>query len=69
MIRNTKFLFQLPTTSDEWIKIPTEFGVTHKFWNCVSAIYDKHIAIKKLVNSGFVYYDYKGFYSIVCWQL
>lgn len=57
--------FQLLPTRDEWIKTATEFGKKNIFWKSEDVIEGKHTAIKKSVNSGSLYYNYKGFHSIV----
>lgn len=59
------FLFQLPTSHTEWKEIATEFASMHQFYNTCGAIDGKHIAIEKPAKSGALYYNYKGFYSIV----
>lgn len=58
-------MLQFPSTCEEWIEIAKEFGDKHQFWNVLEAIDGKHIAIKKPANSGSIYYNFKGFYSIV----
>lgn len=58
-------LFQFPTTAAEWGDIVHEFGIRHQFWNTVGSLDGKHIAITKPDNSGSLYYNYKGFFSIV----
>lgn len=58
-------MLQFPSTYEEWIEIAKEFGDKHQFWNVLGAIDGKHIAIKKPANSGSLYYNFKGFYSIV----
>ena len=58
-------LFQFPRSSEEWTNIGADFGHLHQFWNTLGAIDGKYIAIKKPVKSGSLYYNYKGFFSIV----
>lgn len=58
-------MLQFPSTPEEWLDIANQFGRKTNFWNCVGAIYGKHITIKKPASSGSTYYNYKGFFSII----
>ena len=49
----------------EWLRIADEFKNTWNLEHCIGAIDEKHICTENPPNSGFLYYNYKGFYSIV----
>ena len=54
-----------PRTTDDWKNIAKDF---YEIWNlphCIGAIDGKHVRIKAPINSRFLYYSYKGFFSIV----
>ncbi|XP_045034866.1 putative nuclease HARBI1 isoform X2 [Daphnia magna] len=55
---------RVPTTS-EWKEIASDFFIRWNFANCCGAIDGKHVSIRCPGNSGLVYYNYKGFFSIV----
>ena len=53
-----------PRTTDDWKNIAKDF---YEIWNlphCIGAIDGKHVRIKAPINSGFLYYNYKGFFII-----
>ena len=56
---------KVPQTEEEWIRISEEFEEKWNFPNCLGALDGKHIQIKRLVNSGYYYFNYKGTFSIV----
>lgn len=59
------FIFQFPSTPEEWINIANVFGAKYEFWNCLGALDGKHVSITKPAHSGSLYFNYKGYYSIV----
>ena len=54
-----------PKSEIEWLRIVDEFKNTWNLEHCIGAIDGKHICIENPPNSGSLYYNYKGFYSIV----
>ena len=54
-----------PKSEIEWLRIADEFKNTWNLGHCIGAIDGKHICIENPPNSGSLYYNYKGFYSIV----
>lgn len=51
-------------TQQEYTKLASDFENKWDFPNCVGALDGKHIRIKQPPNSGIMYRNYKGFYSI-----
>lgn len=54
-----------PSTAHEWVAVSKEFNRMWQMPNCLGAIDGKHIAIQCPNNSGSLYFNYKGWYSIV----
>lgn len=59
------FLFQFPSTEEEWLRESKLFEERWQFPNCLGAIDGKHVAISPPPDSGSYYYNYKGFNSMV----
>lgn len=58
-------LFQIPENETEWKETAEHFQTKWNFSHCVGACDGKHIAIEKPPKSGSLFYNYKGFYSVV----
>uniref|UniRef100_A0A0C9RUP9 Harbi1_1 protein n=1 Tax=Fopius arisanus TaxID=64838 RepID=A0A0C9RUP9_9HYME len=54
----------VPSVSD-FLKISQNFQNKWNFPHCIGAIDRHHVAVKKPYNSGKLYYNFKGYYSIV----
>ncbi|KAL5457184.1 hypothetical protein EMCRGX_G034429 [Ephydatia muelleri] len=54
-----------PSSVDDWKRISREFYLKWNFPNCIGAIDGKHIVIQAPRNSGSLYYNYKGTFSLV----
>ncbi|XP_041354387.1 uncharacterized protein LOC121372171 [Gigantopelta aegis] len=58
-------LIKCPSSPDEWREVAKGFADGWNFHNCIGAIDGKHVKIQAPANSGSLYYNYKGIFSIV----
>ncbi|XP_068103425.1 putative nuclease HARBI1 [Hyperolius riggenbachi] len=56
---------RLPNTPEEWNLVATQFQDLWQFPNCGGALDGKHVRIAAPAKSGSMYYNYKGFFSII----
>lgn len=62
-------VFNTPTDDATWRPVAERFGNRWNFQHCCGALDGKHVAIRKPKGTGSLYYNYKGFFSIVIMAL
>ncbi|XP_037525515.1 uncharacterized protein LOC119402434 [Rhipicephalus sanguineus] len=58
-------LYMAKPTTETWLHAAEGFGRAWQFPNCLGAVDGKHVQIKCPKNSGSMFFNYKGTYSIV----
>eukprot|EP00105_Crassostrea_gigas_P006210 XP_011420065.1 PREDICTED: protein ALP1-like [Crassostrea gigas] len=58
-------VFAFPTNQEEWREIAQKFGERWNFYHTCGALDGKHVALRNPSRSGTLYYNYKGFFSII----
>lgn len=59
------FMLQIPPNEDEWKVIANDFEKTWNYPHCIGAMDGKHIVLQSPKNSGSLFFNYKGSFSIV----
>lgn len=62
-------VFDFPSTPDQWREVTTRFGQKWNFHHACGALDGKHVAIWCPRRSGTLYYNYRGYVSIVLLRL
>ncbi|XP_064462305.1 uncharacterized protein LOC135372766 [Ornithodoros turicata] len=59
----------VPKTQEEWCGVANRFQELWQFPNCCGALDGKHVVIRPPPNSGALYHNYKGSFSIILMAL
>lgn len=59
------FIFQLPSSEEQWKAIADEFDRRWNFPHCIGALDGKHVVIQRPENTVGEFYNYKGTESII----
>ena len=62
-------MIKCPCTPEEWKEKAEEFGVIWNFWHGLGAVDGKHCGMNSPPESGSLYHNYKGFFSIILMAL
>ena len=62
-------IYMSPPTIEDWKQIERSFSTRWNFPNCFGSLDNNHVMIKAPPNSYSLFYNYKGFFSIVLMAL
>ena len=62
-------LVAMPDSPDGWRAVAKGFSSRWNFHHCVGAVNGKHIRIVKPNNTGSLYHNYKGFFSVILFAI
>ena len=60
----TREYLKCPATQDEWKELEREFSIGWNVPHALGALDGTHVTLKKPKNTGALYHNYKGFFSI-----
>ena len=62
-------IYMAPPTENDWRQIEHRFSTRWNFPNCIGALDGKHIMMRAPPNSSSMFYNYKGYFSIILMAL
>ena len=62
-------IYMAPPTENDWRQIEHRFSTRWNFPNCIGALDGKHIMMRTSPNSSSMFYNYKGYFSIILMAL
>ncbi|KAL0870611.1 hypothetical protein ABMA27_005572 [Loxostege sticticalis] len=60
---------RLPETEEEWLIEAEQFEKLWQFPHCLGSMDGKHVEIQKPANSGSLFFNYKGYFSIILFAI
>jgi len=68
-VQNEFSFFQIPNSTEGWKEVAEKYESRWQLPHCCGALDGKHICIARPHNSGSMFFNYKGFFSIVLMEL
>ena len=62
-------VFNFPSTPDQWRDVAQRYGDRWNFHHACGALDGKHVAIKAPDKTGTMFYNYKGYFSVILFAL
>ena len=62
-------IYMAPPTENDWWQIEHRFSTRWNFPNCIGVLDGKHIMMRAPPNSSSMFYNYKGYFSIILMAL